>query len=656
MDPVYTGCHGATDPAPGDHAMTALVTETAAWKTLAAHAEQAKHLKLRELLAAPGRATEFHAEAEGLVLDYSRQLASSETRRLLFDLARSCDVQGKLTAMAVGGKLNTTEDRSVLHMALRASADTSIIVDGVDVVAQVHEVLGQIRVFSEEIRSGKRRGATGQALTDVIAIGIGGSYLGPEFVNEALRTEPACVVTAQGRRLRFLANVDPIDVSRALSDLDPATTLVVVVSKTFTTAETMLNARTVRAWLTAALGTKATAKHMVAVSTNLKEVTAFGIDPANVFGFWDWVGGRYSVCSAVGILPLSLQYSYNAMEEFLAGAESIDQHLLTAPLEGNLPILMGLFGVWNSTFLGHATRALLPYCQALMRFAPHIQQVDMESNGKRVALDGTPLGFDAGEVNFGEPGTNGQHSFYQLIHQGRVVPCDFLGFQESQQPIHVPGEAVANHDELMANFFAQPDALAFGKTAEECAAEGVPAALVPHKVFPGNRPSNVLLLERLSAYTCGQLLALYEHRTVVQGFIWGLNSFDQWGVELGKVLAKQVRSQLSTSRATPGAAVSGFNPSTTALLERYLRGPAPKPGMAGLTTSAKAKAAAKVPGLRRAAGAKAVPAVAKLAKKPVAKLAAAAPKRPAKITKATSTSKAKVTSKPKPKPTSKSKR
>jgi len=651
VDPIYTVCHGVTDPTPGDHAMTALVTDTAAWKTLAAHAAQAKHLQLRELLAAPSRSTEFHAEAEGMILDYSRQLATSETRRLLFELAKSCDVQGKLAAMAAGAKLNTTEDRSVLHMALRASADTTLIVDGVDVVAQVHEVLGQIRVFSEEIRSGKRRGATGKPLTNVVAIGIGGSYLGPEFVNESLRTEPACVASAHGRRLRFLANVDPIDVSRALSELDPATTLVVVVSKTFTTAETMLNARTVRAWLTASLGAKATAKHMVAVSTNLKEVTAFGIDPKNVFGFWDWVGGRYSVCSAVGILPLSLQYSYDVMEEFLAGAESIDQHLLSAPLEGNLPILMGLFGVWNSSFLGHATRALLPYCQALMRFAPHIQQVDMESNGKRVALDGTPLGFDAGEVNFGEPGTNGQHSFYQLIHQGRIVPCDFLGFQESQQPIHIPGEAVANHDELMANFFAQPDALAFGKTAEECAAEGVPAALVPHKVFPGNRPSNVLLLERLSAYTCGQLLALYEHRTVVQGFIWGLNSFDQWGVELGKVLAKQVRSQLSTSRATPGTVVTGFNPSTTALLERYLRGPAPKPGMAGLAKPAQAKTVAKAQSARRPAAAAKVVTRTTAKTKPVAKAAVAAPKRAGKG--ATVTGKAK--SKPKPKSKSQTK-
>jgi glucose-6-phosphate isomerase len=332
----------------------------------------------------------------------------------------------------------------------------------------------------------------------------------------------------------------------------------------------MLNARTVRSWLTKKLGKGAVAKHMVAVSTNLEAVAKFGIDPANAFGFWDWVGGRYSVCSAVGLLPLSLHYGFKPMQEFLAGARSMDRHALTAPYERNLPVLLGVIGVWNSTFLGHPTRALLPYCQALLKFAPHIQQVDMESNGKRVGLDGSELPFASGEIDFGEPGTNGQHSFYQLLHQGRVVPADFIGFSASQHPLVLPGEDVANHDELMANFFAQPDALAFGKTAAQCRAEGVPEALVPHKVFPGNRPSNVLLLERLTPYACGQLLALYEHRTAVQGFIWGLNSFDQWGVELGKVLAKQVRTQLAATRKSK-APVKGFNPSTTVLLKRYLK-------------------------------------------------------------------------------------
>ena len=319
------------------------------------------------------------------------------------------------------------------------------------------------------------------------------------------------------------------------------------------------------------LGAKAVSKHMVAVSTNLKDVAAFGIDPKNAFGFWDWVGGRYSVCSAVGVVPLALQYGFAQVQKFLAGAHSVDQHLLTAPLEKNVPVLMGLFGVWNSSFLGHHTRALLPYCQALLKLAPHIQQVDMESNGKRVALDGETLPFAAGEINFGEPGTNGQHSFYQLVHQGRTVPADFIGFIKSQQPVMIKGEVVANHDELMANFFAQPDALAYGKTAAQLRAEGVAETLVPHKEFPGNRPSNVLLLDKLDAYSTGQLLALYEHRTAVQGFIWGINSFDQWGVELGKVLAKQVRTQLAGSRGKGKAAVAGFNPSTTALLKRYLK-------------------------------------------------------------------------------------
>jgi glucose-6-phosphate isomerase len=391
-------------------------------------------------------------------------------------------------------------------------------------------------------------------------------------VFEALRTDPACAKAAAGRRLRFLANVDPIDVSRALDGLDPATTLVVVVSKTFTTAETMLNARTVRAWLTKKLGAKAVLKHMVAVSTNLEEVAAFGIDPKNAFGFWDWVGGRYSVWSAVGVLPLALQYGSKPITAFLAGGHAIDQHVRSAPLEKNLAALLGLFGIWNASFLGRPTRALLPYCQALLKFAPHIQQVDMESNGKRVALDGTVLPYECGEIDFGEPGTNGQHSFYQLIHQGRVVPCDFIGFRRSQAPLALKGEAVANHDELMANFFAQPDALAFGKTPVECAAEGVAAELVPHKAFPGNRPSNVLLLDRLDPYAAGQLLALYEHRTAVEGFVWGINSFDQWGVELGKVLAKQVRTQLSASRGKAKAGIAGFNPATTAMLERYLDG------------------------------------------------------------------------------------
>nr|MBA3687163.1 glucose-6-phosphate isomerase [Planctomycetota bacterium] len=528
-----------------------------------------------------------------IYLDFSRQNADRETLGLLLDLAASAGLTGKLRAMAAGERINRSEDRSVLHMALRADKGERLIVDGVDVVAEVHAVLKRIEAFAGAVRAGKRTGATGKRLTDVVAIGIGGSYLGPEFVHEALRTDPACAKAASGRRLRFLANVDPIDVARALEGLDPATTLVVVISKTFTTAETMLNAKTVRDWLLKGLKrpkpAAVIAKHMIAVSTNLEAVAGFGIDPANAFGFWDWVGGRYSVCSAVGVLPLALTYGMKPVREFLAGARSIDRHLLEAPLERNLPVLLGLFGIWNSSFLGRTSRALLPYCQALHKLAPHIQQVDMESNGKRVDLDGGELGFSAGEVDFGEPGTNGQHSFYQLLHQGQVVPADFIGFRASQQPRALKGEPVANHDELMANFFAQPDALAVGKTAEQCRAEGVSDALVPHKVFAGNRPSNVLLLERLGPYSCGQLLALYEHRTAVQGFVWGLNSFDQWGVELGKVLAKQVRTQLASSRRA-GGSVAGFNPSTSALLERYLGGAQRVGGQAKTKTRTGAKA------------------------------------------------------------------
>ena len=546
------------------------IAASAPWKALEKHVGTIAGLHLRDLLQDEGRCRAMTVEAERIDLDYSRQNATPKTFELLLDLAREAKLSDKIAAMFRGDRINTTEDRAVLHVALRAPKRASITLEGVNVVAEVHEVLGAIRAFSEKVRSGEWRGATGKPLTDVVSIGIGGSYLGPEFVHEAFRTDPSCAKAAEGRRLRFLANVDPIDVARNLEGLNPETTLVVVVSKTFTTAETMLNAKTLRRWLTAALGAESVAKHMVAVSTNLQAVEGFGIDPANAFGFWDWVGGRYSVTSAVGVVPLALQYGMEHVEAFLAGAHAIDEHFRTAPPESNIPTILGLFGVWNSTFLGRSDRALLPYCQALLKLAPHIQQVDMESNGKRVTLDGTPLPYPSGEVDFGEPGTNGQHSFYQLLHQGRIVPADFIGFTKSQRPMDVEGEPVANHDELMANFFAQPDALAVGKTAEQLKAEGVPAALIPHKVFEGNRPSNSLLvLDRLTPDACGRILAVYEHRTAVQGFIWGINSFDQWGVELGKVLAKAVRGQLSRSRKE-GAPVEGFNPSTTALLRKYL--------------------------------------------------------------------------------------
>eukprot|EP00741_Cyanophora_paradoxa_P025594 tig00000383_g24698.t1 len=555
--------------------MSALPSSLPEWRQLADHAAEIKQTHLRDLLKDVARTTSMNAEFDGIYLDYSRQCATKKTVDLLFKLADATGLKKKIADLASGQKINTTENRAVLHIALRAQAGESIVVDGKDVVPEVHKVLAKIEDFANRVRGGQFVGCTGKPLTDVVSIGIGGSYLGTEFVYEALRHDGEANAAAAGRRLRFLANVDPVDVARATEGLDPETTLVIVCSKTFTTAETMLNARTLRKWLQDGLKGHADAvkKHMVAVSTALDLVDKFGIDTANAFGFWDWVGGRYSVCSAVGALPLSLQYGPGVFRRFLQGAHAVDRHFLAADFRGNLPVLLGLFGVWNATFLGHASRALLPYAQALLRFPAHIQQVDMESNGKRVALDGTALDFEAGEVNFGEPGTNGQHSFYQLMHQGRVLPADFIGAAVSQRPASLPGEPVSNHDELMSNFFAQPDALALGKTAEELRAEGCPEPLIPHRSFPGNRPSNMLLLPRLDAYTTGQLLALFEHRTVVEGFVWGINSFDQYGVELGKVLATQVRKELQQARAAgAGAALSrSYNPSTDALLLRYLK-------------------------------------------------------------------------------------
>ena len=503
----------------------------------------------QDLIQDADRCETLTAEHNGVFLDYSRQRVTPDTMRLLYNLADKAQLRAKIDAMFAGEHINTTEDRAALHAASRAPRHAQIIVDGKDVVPDVHAVLDKISAFSQRVRSGEWVGATGKPLTDVVAIGIGGSFLGPLFVHTALRTNQEAAAQARGQ-LRFLANVDPVDVARALNGLDQETTLVVIVSKTFTTAETMLNARTVRSWIVSALGKDAVAKHMVAVSTNLKLVADFGIDPANAFAFWDWIGGRYSVCSAVGMLPLSLHYGFETMQSFLAGAHDVDEHFRTAPFERNLPVLLGLTSVWNVSFLGCPARAILPYCQALSKLAPHIQQVAMESNGKGVALDGARLPFSTGEVDFGEPGTNGQHSFYQLIHQGRVIPAEFIGVIKSQQSVYLKGEIVSNHDELMCNFFAQADALAVGKTAIELRAEGCPDSLIPHKTFTGNRPSLSLVLPELNAFTTGQLLAIYEHRIAVQGWIWGLNSFDQWGVELGKVLAGKVRAKMNETRTS----------------------------------------------------------------------------------------------------------
>jgi glucose-6-phosphate isomerase len=558
---------------------TTKITETNAWLALREHAREIQATHLRRLLEDGERCQQMQRSADGIVLDFARQRATAQTIELLLQLAKQSDLKSKIDAMCSGQKINATENRPVLHYVLRSPknppADRRPMVDGQDTVADVHQTLEAIEAFSREIRSGKSRGATGKKLTDVVVIGIGGSYLGTEFVYEALRTDPACAKSAGRRRLRFLANVDPIDVTRALDGLKPETTLVVVVSKTFTTAETILNAKTLRAWLRDGLKQDDVSAHLAAVSTAVDKAVAFGVPSDRIFPMWDWVGGRYSVCSAVGVLPLALQFGFSPVKKFLQGAHSMDKHFFRAKFKDNLPVLMGLLGVWNSSFLGYGARALLPYCQALLKFAPHVQQLDMESNGKRVGTDGEELGFDAGEVDFGEPGTNGQHSFYQLLHQGRVIPADFIGFKRSQQPRSLEGEAASNHDELMSNFFAQPDALAMGRTLEEaqaeCRGKGDPLELAPHKVFPGNRPTNVLLLDQLTPHAVGQLLALYEHRTAVQGFVWGINSFDQWGVELGKSMAKSVGTQIAQLRAGAQIASSGLNPSTTALLEAYVR-------------------------------------------------------------------------------------
>ncbi|KAJ7515017.1 hypothetical protein O6H91_23G068600 [Diphasiastrum complanatum] len=458
-----------------------LISNSEAWQDLKNHVTEINNTHLRDLLSDEERLKSFIIEHDGVVVDFSRQRATKETLTKLFSLAKEAKLKEKIDKLFAGDHINATENRSVLHVALRAPRDVVITSEGKNVVPDVWNVLDKIKVFSNKIREGSLVGATGKPLTDVVAIGIGGSFLGPLFVHTALKTEPKASELAKGRKLHFLANVDPIDVVRALDGLKQETTLVVVVSKTFTTAETMLNARTLRTWITAALGQGAVSKHMVAVSTNLKLVKDFGINPENAFTFWDWVGGRYSVCSAVGVLPLSIQYGFDTVNRFLQGAWSVDEHFRTTPFDKNLPVLLGLLSVWNVTFLGFPARAILPYCQALEKLAPHIQQVSMESNGKGVSIEGVQLPYETGEIDFGEPGTNGQHSFYQLIHQGRVIPCDFIGVIESQQPIYLKGEVVSNHDELMSNFFAQADALAYGKTSDELRAEGVPEKLIPHK-------------------------------------------------------------------------------------------------------------------------------------------------------------------------------
>ena len=542
------------------------------WKELEREAQKAKGINLRQEFARDqNRNRSFSISLENeIMLDFSRQLVNKEIMRHLYKLAEARRVRERIQEMFRGEKINVTENRAVLHIALRNLSGNAVRVDGKDVMPAVKAVLSQIRDFAQSVHQGGWRGVTGKPIKSIVAIGIGGSYLGPEFVAEANRA-----YAKPGMRLRFIANVDGTDFIQKVEDLNPEEILFVVISKTFTTAETMMNAKTAKEWMLSQLDhhPETVKRHFVAVSTNRGAVGEFGINPVNTFEFWDWVGGRFSVCSAVGGVPLSLYLGYENFEEFLAGAHKIDCHFLEAPPEGNIPITLGLLGIWNNNFLGYNCRVLLPYSQALSRFPPHIQQVDMESNGKRVDLEGRLIPVTTGPVDFGEPGTNGQHSFYQLLHQGQVIPADFIGFIKPQYEVGEKStSSVDHHQELMSNFFAQPDALAFGKTAEELRKEGIPESLIPHRIFPGNRPSTLLLFRRLTPKTTGMLLAIYEHRTTVEGFIWGLDSFDQWGVELGKVMGKNIRNTMTAYNGNPELKVTEFNSSTNHLLQIFLKG------------------------------------------------------------------------------------
>jgi glucose-6-phosphate isomerase len=536
------------------------ITATDEWSALAEHFGAISDLHLRTLFADdPGRADALTVSGADLVLDYSKHRITRDTLPLLTALARRAGLPERTEAMFAGAHINTSEDRAVLHTALRAPRELALAVDGQDVPTEVHAVLGRMGEFTDAVRSGEWTGFTGERIRAVVNIGIGGSDLGPVMAYEALKDYAQRDLT-----MRFVSNIDPTDVSETLRDLDPASTLVIVSSKTFTTLETLTNAKVARQWLVEGLGEeKAVAKHFVAVSTNAKEVAAFGIDEANMFGFWDWVGGRYSVDSAIG-LSLMVAIGKEQFAEFLAGMNAIDRHFRTTPLEENLPVVQGLLNVWYNNFFGAQTHAVLPYSQYLHRLPAYLQQLTMESNGKSVRGDGTPVTTLTGEIFWGEPGTNGQHAFYQLIHQGtRLIPCDFIGFAEPNHVIAVD-ERTDMQDLFMSNLFAQTSALAFGKSAEEIADEGTPAEVVPHKVMPGNRPSSTILARKLTPSTLGQLIAFYEHVTFVEGTIWGIDSFDQWGVELGKVLAKQLGPVL-----TGEAGLEGLDASTAALVARY---------------------------------------------------------------------------------------
>ncbi len=531
-----------------------------AWRALETHYQEVSGLHLRDLFAQdPERGERLVAEAAGLYLDFSKNRITEPTVGLLAALAEESGLVERREAMFKGERINVSEDRSVLHVALRMPRDRSLIVEGTDVVRDVHEVLDRMSAFCERVRSGDWRGHTGEPIRAVVNIGIGGSDLGPVMAYEALRHYSSREID-----FRFVSNIDGTDFAEATRDLDPAQTLFIVSSKTFTTLETMTNARTAREWALAGLGgdEAAIAKHFAAVSTNAEEVATFGIDTDNMFGFWDWVGGRYSMDSAIGLSTM-LAIGPDQFGEMLAGFHVMDEHFREEPTELNLPALMGMFGVWYGDFFGAQTVAVLPYEQYLKRFPAYLQQLTMESNGKHVTLDGQLVDYETGAVYWGEPGTNGQHSFYQLIHQGtKLIPCDLIGFAEPLNPL---GD---HHDLLMANVFAQAEALAFGKTADEVRAEGTPEELVPHRVFEGNRPTNTILAQRLTPRTLGSLVALYEHSVFTQGVVWGIDSFDQWGVELGKVLAKRIGAELEAEDD------SGLDhdSSTNALIRRYRAG------------------------------------------------------------------------------------
>ena len=543
--------------------MSALV-DRPAWQALARHREKLHDISLRQLFGAdPRRGERMGVEAAGLYLDYSKNLITDETLKLLLALAQECGLRERIDRMFAGERINVTENRAVLHVALRAPRTQKLIVDGVDVIPEVHEVLDRMAAFANQVRAGEWRGHTGKPIRNVISIGIGGSDLGPVMAYEALR-----YYSRRDLTFRFVSNVDGTDFVEATRDLDAAETLFIVCSKTFTTLETLTNAHTAREWALRKLGDeRAIRRHFVAVSTNAKEVAKFGIDTANMFGFWDWVGGSYSMDSAIGLSTM-IAIGPENFSAMLAGFHAVDEHFRSAPFERNLPALMGLLAIWNNNFWGAHTVAVLPYDQYLKRFPAYLQQLTMESNGKHVTQEGTAVSYETGPIYWGEPGTNGQHSFYQLIHQGtRLVPCDFIGFCQTLNPVG------HQHDLLMSNLFAQTEALAFGKTLEEVVGEGTPPALAPHRVFAGNRPTNTILAERLTPGALGQLVALYEHSVFTQGTIWNIDSFDQWGVELGKVLAARTIPELE-SAAEPSLK---HDSSTNSLIRRYrrLKGAAP---------------------------------------------------------------------------------